>query len=160
MNRLVFPESRDEFRYARRRLALLVDDGLLLRLKPLSLPRRGAASHVFTLTKAGQQLLGLTNSYFRPQEEQQKARNLPFIYHTLATVDVLIATELLCRTSPVSMPRLFIERELKIRPVRVDLPGPEGKQPRSVAVIPDACFELSVGTTKPIGIAVELDRGQ
>jgi hypothetical protein len=161
VNRLVFPKSRDEFRYARRRLALLVDDGLLLRLKPLSLPRRGAAPHVFTVTKAGQQLLGVKQSYFRPREEQQKARNLPFIYHTLATIDVLIAAELLCRTAPVavSMPRLLTERELKANPLRVDLTSGDGKQTRSVAVIPDAWFELSVSSKKPIAIAVELDRG-
>jgi hypothetical protein len=140
-------------------LALLVGDGLLLRLTPLSLPRRGAASHVFTLTQAGRQLLGLQRSYFRPQEEQQKARNLPFIYHTLATIDVLIAAELLCRSARVSMPRLLTERELKVSPARVDLVSPEGKEPRSVAVIPDAWFELSVDTTKPVGIALELDRG-
>src|SRR5512135_926413 len=157
VSRLVFPASRDEFRYARRRLARLVDDGLLLRLKPLSLPRRGAASHVFTVTKAGQQLLGIEQSYFRPQEEQQKARNLPFIYHTLATVDVLIAAELLCRTAPVavSMPRLLTERELKARPSRVTLVNTDGQSTRSVAVIPDAWFELAVGSKKPIAIAIE-----
>src|SRR5512147_3340894 len=59
VNRLVFPGCRDEFRYARRRLARLVNAGLLLRLKPLALPHSGAVPHVFTLTKAGRQLLGL-----------------------------------------------------------------------------------------------------
>src|SRR5512144_1138734 len=159
VNRLVFPRCNDELRYARRRLARLVEAGLLLRLKPLALPHRGAAPHVFTLTKTGRQLLGLPAVYLRPGEEQQKARNLPFIAHTLATIDVLINAELLCRTSPVAMPRLMIERELKARPVRVDLTSPDGKQTRSVAVIPDAWFELSVGQKKPVAIAVELDRG-
>src|SRR5512135_600693 len=161
VSRLVFPASRDEFRYARRRLAQLAYDPLQLPLTPPSVPRRGAASHVFTVTKAGQQLLGLRDRYFRPQEEQQKARNLPFIYHTLATVDVLIAAELLCRTAPVavSMPRLLTERELKVNPVRVDLTSSDGKETRSVAVIPDAWFELSVSSKKPIAIAIELDRG-
>src|SRR5512144_1620363 len=159
VNRLVFPRCNDELRYARRRLARLVDAGLLLRLKPLALPHRGAAPHVFTLTKTGRQLLGLPAVYLRPSEEQQKARNLPFIEHTLATIDVLIAAELLCRTSPVSMPRLLIERELKARPSRVPVGSADGQSDRSVAVIPDAWFELAVGTKKPVAIAVELDRG-
>src|SRR5512143_2697537 len=93
VSRLVFPGCHDEDRYARRRLARLVDVGLLLRLKPLALPHRGAAPHVFTLTKTGRQLLGLPTGYLRPGEEQSKARNLPFMEHTLATIDVLIAAE-------------------------------------------------------------------
>ena len=52
VSRLVFPGCRDEDRYARRRLARLVDAGLLLRLKPLAVPRRGSAPHVVTLTTA------------------------------------------------------------------------------------------------------------
>src|SRR5512142_366330 len=110
VSRLVFPGCHDEDRYARRRLARLVDAGLLLRLTPLPVSRRGSMPHVFTLAKAGRQLLG-ESTYFRPQEEREKTRNLFFIVHTLATIDVLIAAELLCRTSPVSMPRLLMERE-------------------------------------------------
>src|SRR5512144_237383 len=135
VNRLVFPGCHDELRYARRRLARLVDAGLLLRLKPLALPHRGAAPHVLTLTKAGRRLLGLPAVYLRPSEEQQKTRNLPFIYHTLATIDVVIAAELLCRSAPVSMPRLLMERELKARPSRVPLGSADGQAERSVAVI-------------------------
>lgn len=158
-SRLALPACHDESRYARRRLARLVEAGLLLRLQTLSLPRRGSVPYVFTLSSVSRQLLGVQDRYFRPKEEEQKARNLPFIGHTLATIDVLIAAELLCGSAPVSMPRLLVERELRARPVRVDLPGPDGNPTRSVAVIPDAWFELAVGTTKPIGIAVELDRG-
>src|SRR5512144_519093 len=158
VSRLVFPACHDEDRYARRRLARLVDAGLLLRLTPLPVSRRGSMPHVFTLAKAGRQLLG-QSAYFRPQEEREKARNLFFIVHTLATIDVLIAAELLCRTSPVSMPRLLIERELKVNPARVDLVSSDGASTRSVAVIPDAWFELAVGAKKPIAIALELDRG-
>src|SRR5512135_2837586 len=121
VSRLVFPGCHDEDRYARRRLARLVDAGLLLRLKPLALPHRGAAPHVFTLAHAGRQLLGLPTGSLRPGEEQSKARNLLFIEHTLATVDVVIAAELLCRSSPVAMPRLRMERELKVNPARVEL---------------------------------------
>ncbi len=157
VSRLVFPGCHDEDRYARRRLARLVAAGLLLRLKPLALPHRGAAPHVFTLTKAGRRLLGLPTGYLRPSEEQSKARNLLFIAHTLATIDALIAAELLCRSSPVAMPRLLTERELKGNPARVETSADGTK--RSVAVIPDAWFELAVGTRKPVAIAVELDRG-
>src|SRR5512142_1896842 len=157
VSRLVFPGCHDEDRYARRRLARLVDAGLLLRLTPLPVSRRGSMPHVFTLAKAGRQLLG-ESTYFRPQEEREKAHNLLFIVHTLATIDVLIAAELLCRTSPVSMPRLLMERELKANPARVELAGTDGRA-RSVAVIPDAWFELAVGTKKPVAIAIELDRG-
>jgi hypothetical protein len=158
VSRLVFPGCHDEDRYARRRLARLVDAGLLLRLKPLALPHRGAAPHVFTLAHAGRRLLGLPTGSLRPGEEQSKARNLLFIAHTLATIDVVIAAELLCRTSPVAMPRLLTERELKAHPTRVELAGTDGRA-RSVAVIPDAWFELAVGTKKPVAIAIELDRG-
>ena len=158
-NRLVFPGCHDGFRYARRRLARLVEAGFLLRLKPLSVPHRGAAAHVFTLATAGRRLLGLQHRSFRPNEEQEKAGNLPFLEHTLATIDVLIAAELLCRTAPVSMPRLLVERELRAHPVRVQLVSRDGTQHRSVAVIPDAWFELAVGDQRPVAIAVELDRG-
>lgn len=159
VNRLVFPGCHDEDRYARRRLARLVDAGLLLRLKPLALAHRGAAPHVFTLAHVGRRLLALPTGYLRPGEEQSKARNLPFIEHTLATIDVLIAAELLCCTSPVAMPRLLTERELKVNPARVELASADGQSTRSVAVIPDAWFELAVGTKKPVAIAIELDRG-
>jgi hypothetical protein len=107
----------------------------------------------------GRQLVNTQDTYFRPQEEQEKVRNLPFIEHTLATIDVLIAAELLCRTSPVAMPRMLLERELRVSPARVDLPDANGKHTRSVAVIPDAWFELAVGAKKPVAIAIEMDRG-
>src|SRR5512135_2019586 len=57
------------------------------------------------------------------------------------------------------MPRLLTERELKGNPARVDLVSGDGTSTRSVAVIPDAWFELAVGAKKPIAIAIELDRG-
>ena len=78
--------------------------------------------------------------------------------HTLATIDVLIAAEVLCRTHSVTMPRLLTERELRARPTRVSLAATNGTPARSVAVVPDAWFELAVGTRRPVAIAVELDR--
>src|SRR5512135_887016 len=82
-----------------------------------------------------------------------------FMDHTLATIDVLIAAERLCRTQPVTLSRLLIERQLRAHPTRVTLPAVENKPARSVAVIPDAWFELAVAGHQPIAIAVELDRG-
>ncbi len=79
--------------------------------------------------------------------------------HTLATIDVLIAAEVLCRTAPVAMPRLLVERQLRTHPLRVALPAGEGTPARLVAVIPDAWFELAVADHQPEPIAMELDRG-
>lgn len=152
VSRLHYPDSPDENRDARRELGRLAEAGLLLRLTRLpGLP------HVFTLGRAGCTLLATTESYFRPSEEEAKARNTPFITHTLATIDVLIAVELLCRTHSVTMRRLLTERELKQATTRVTLPSPPGMPARSVAVIPDAWFELAVDTRKPRAIAVKLD---
>lgn len=158
VSRLLYPGARDENRYARRRLARLARAEFLLRLTRLPTPRQGSAPHVFTLGRAGRVLLAASDSYFRPAEERVKARNHLFMYHTLAAIDVLIAAELLCRSQPVTMPRLLVEQELRHGPTRVNLPGVGGKPARSVAVIPDAWFELAVGVRKPVAIALELDR--
>ncbi len=112
---------------------------------------------MYTLGRAGRALLG-RQDYFRPAAEQHKVRNTWFMTHTLATIDVLVAAEQLCRSHPVAMPRLFTERQLRINPLRVSLPAGGDGQTRSVAVIPDAWFELSINGRKPVGIAVELDQ--
>src|SRR5512144_507852 len=147
-SRLLYPRLRDE-RYAQRRLKRLVEAGYVLRLRSLPAPRFGAAPHVFTLARRGRQYLEalgiVTPAYYRPCEEEEKARNHPFLVHTLATIDVLIAADLLCQAFPVACPVLRCERELRHRPVRVDvppLPGASGN--RRVAVIPDAWFQLWV----------------
>jgi hypothetical protein len=159
LGRLLYPDCHDDHRYARRRLARLADAGLLLRLSGLPGPRYGSMPRVYTLDRAGRQLLGATDTYFRPAEEHQKAGNQLFMAHTLATVDVLIAAELLCQTTPVTMPKLLTERQLRAHPIRVMLPAGADKPARSVAVIPDAWFELAVAGRQPDPIAVELDRG-
>src|SRR5512135_774161 len=159
VSRLLYPGCHDGNRYARRRLARLVEARLLLRLTSLPAPRHGSAPHVFTLARAGRELLAATDTYFRPSEEFAKARNHLFMDHTLATIDVLIAAELLCRTHPVTIPRLLTERELRHVPTRVTLPAVPGRAVRSVAVIPDAWFELEVAGRQPVAIALELDRG-
>ncbi len=158
VSRLLYPGSRDQDRTARRRLAGLAKHAFLMRLTGLPTPRTGSAPHVFTLGAAGRALLKPANRYYRPGEERAKAANALFMDHTLAVVDVLIAAELLCRTGLVSMPRVLTERQLRVNPVRVSLPAGEDRQERSVAVIPDAWFELSVNGRKPIAISLELDR--
>lgn len=165
-SRLLYPRLRDEHRYAQRRLKRLVEAGYALRLRSLPTPRFGAAPHVFTLARAGRQYLEAagvrTSAYYRPCEEAEKARNHPFILHTLATIDVLIAADRLCQTGPVACPALVCERELRRDPVRVDVFPPAGSpgERRRVAVVPDAWLQLWVrGDHGPCSISVELDRG-
>ncbi|MFD9978177.1 replication-relaxation family protein [Streptomyces sp. NPDC059017] len=162
LGRLLYPHARDENRYVQRRLRRLAENDYLLRLRELPTPRIGSAPHIFTLADQGRQHLSsrgvaLTSSYYRPSEERQKARDNPFIEHTLAAVDVLVAAECLCRDTAVSMPRLLVERQLKRMNVRVQPAGQPDARP--AAVIPDAWFELVVTEDEPVYVALELDRG-
>lgn len=147
-SRLLYPRLRDEHRYAQRRLKRLVEAGYALRLRALPTPRFGAAPHVFTLARRGRQYLealGIpTTAYYRPSEEEEKARNNPFMLHTLATIDVLIAADRLCQEAPITCPALVCERELRCDPVRVDVAPPPGRpgERRRVAVVPDAWLQL------------------
>ncbi|MFD9604224.1 replication-relaxation family protein [Streptomyces sp. NPDC059970] len=160
VGRLLYPAARDENRYVQRRLRRLAEADYLLRLRELPTPRIGSAPHVFTLADQGRRYLTsrgipLTSPYYRPSEERQKARDNPFMEHTLAAVDVLVAAEVLCRDYLVTMPRLITERQLKRSPVRVrPLGRPDA--PR-MAVIPDAWFELMV-QDESCYIALEVDR--
>lgn len=158
---LLYPHAHDQNRYVQRRLRALVEAGYLLRLRELPTPRIGSAPHIFTLADKGRRFVAgrgevLASSYYRPSEEQAKARDNPFMEHTLAAVDVLVAAERLCRGSRVSMPRLLNERQLKRSSVRVQ-PAGRPDAPR-VAVIPDAWFELKVLDEPAVAIALELDR--
>ena len=164
-SRLLYPNLKDNNRYASRRLKNLVDTGYVLRLGNLPTPRFGSAPHVFALARAGRRYLNQlgieTPAYFRPGEEGEKAFNRPFMQHTLAAIDVLITADLLCKTDAVSCPALLTERELKQSPLRVDVPpspGAFGGEGRSVAVIPDGWFQLEVEGVVS-SIALELDRG-
>ncbi|MEU2829171.1 replication-relaxation family protein [Streptomyces lavendulae] len=162
VGRLLYPSACDENRYAQRRLRRLVEANYLLRLRELPTPRIGSAPHVFTLADQGRRYLSssgvaLTSPYYRPSEERQKAVDNPFMEHTLAAVDVLVAAEMLCRDYAVSMPCLLTERQLKRMNIRVQPAGQPS--PRLTAVIPDGWFVLTVGTHDPVCIALELDRG-
>ncbi|MFH0178871.1 replication-relaxation family protein [Streptomyces cacaoi] len=161
VGRLLYPQAHDQNRYVQRRLRSLVEAGYLLRLRELPTPRIGSAPHVFTLADRGRRFVAgrgdvLASSYYRPSEERAKARDNPFMEHTLAAVDVLVAAERLCRRFQVSMPRLLNERQLKRSGVRVQ-PAGRADAPR-VAVIPDAWFELQVSDDPSVAIALELDR--
>lgn len=165
-SRLLYPNLNDQNRHSQRRLKRLVDQGLVLRLGSLPQPRFGAAPHVFTLARKGRQYvagLGMeTPAYFRPSEEDAKAFNRPYMQHTLAAVDVLIAAELLCKQHSVTCPKLYCERELKRSPLKIDLspaPGSPVAATRKVAVIPDGWFQLADKDSPPVSIALELDRG-
>jgi len=165
-SRLLYPNLHDKNRYASRRLKRLVDAGLVLRLRDLPKPMYGSPPHVFTLARGGRQYLATVGieipSYYRPSEESQKAFNRMYMQHTLSTIDVLITAELLTKQYPVSCPRLVCERQLKHSPQRVEVAPPPGspyETPRSVAVIPDGWFQLSVKNEPAVSIALELDRG-
>ncbi|WP_405824579.1 replication-relaxation family protein [Streptomyces sp. NBC_01390] len=160
VGRLLYPDQHDDNRYVQRRLRSLVEAGYLLRLRELPTPRIGSAPHVFTLADRGRRFVAgrgevLASSYYRPSEERAKARDNPFMEHTLAAVDVLVAAESLCRRFQVSMPRLLNERQLKRSSVRVQ---PAGRPAPRVAVIPDAWFELQVSDDPSVAITLELDR--
>ncbi|MFJ8565845.1 replication-relaxation family protein [Streptomyces sp. NPDC093514] len=162
VGRLLYPSACDENRYVQRRLRRLAEADYLLRLRELPTPRIGSAPHVFTLADQGRRYLSsrgvvLTSPYYRPSEERQKAVDNPFMEHTLAAVDVLVAAEMLCRDYVVSMPSLLTERQLKRMNIRVQPAGQPS--PRLTAVIPDGWFVLTVGNHDPVCIALELDRG-
>ena len=130
------------------------------------MPKYGMAPHVFTLAKKGREYvqgMGVSvEPYFRPSREKDASENSPFVEHRLAAIDVMITAERLCWDVPeVSCPRMLSERELKRGVVRVDVPPThrsDSDGPRKVAVIPDACFQLSINDDPPYSIALELDR--
>jgi hypothetical protein len=166
VTRLFYPSLNDENRYSQRRLKRLTDARYILRLNALPTPRYGQAPHVFTLGRLGRQYLSSLGislpGYFRPSEEARAAQNHPFMTHRLAAIDVLVAADCLCRDNrSVVCSRLMTERELKQGALRVTLPpGPNttSEAPQTVTVIPDAWFQLEIGSSKPVSIALELDR--
>src|SRR3954470_22511129 len=117
-SRLLYPNLRDENRYMQRRLKKLMAAGHVLRLGCLPVPSTGSAPYVYTLAGKGRDYLknlGMTvEEYYRPSEERRAVTNRPFMLHRLATIDVLIAADRLCREDPrIECPRMLTERELK-----------------------------------------------
>jgi hypothetical protein len=163
-SRLLYPTLNDNHRYMQRRLKRLVDNDYVLRLRALPKPRKGQAPHVFTLGREGRtylQRLGLSvEPYFRPSEEKRAAENSPFMMHRLAAIDVMIAADVLCNArDSITCPQILSERELKHNAHRVQVPSLVGGEVRTVAVIPDAWFQLKYRNLSPYSIALELDRG-
>jgi Replication-relaxation len=165
-SRLLYPNLLDDNRYMQRRLKRLVDADYVLRLRALPMPQYGQAPHVFTLAHKGRQYtqemgIGMP-TYFRPAEERRATWNHPFMVHRLATIDVMIAADRLCRDQGIVCPQMLSERELKHGAAQVHIPpGPNSstKEPRTATVIPDAWFQLSLSEEGPHSIAIELDRG-
>src|SRR3954452_10909963 len=165
-SRLLYPTLFDDNRYMQRRIKRLVDNDYVLRLRALPMPQYGQAPHVFTLAHKGRvytEEIGLgLRTYFRPSEEKRATWNHPFMTHRLATIDVMIAADRLSREQGIVCPRMLPERELKHGAVHVQVPpGPNSmtKETRTVTVIPDAWFQLSLSGSEPHSIAIELDRG-
>src|SRR5689334_18910296 len=162
LSRLFYPKLRDRNRHAQRRLQKLATSKYALALNPLLKPVFGRAPLVYTLSGTGRAYLqGLgaaVDPYFRPVEEKRSALNSPFMQHRLATIDVMVAADLLCKyDESVSCPRMLSERELKHGALRVSVTTPGTGAVRDVAVIPDAWFQLAYGS-RVSSIAVELDR--
>jgi Replication-relaxation len=163
ISRLLYPRMQDRNREAHRRTKDLADAGYIERLGATPKPQYGKRPNVCTLTDKGRkyvQAMGASvQPHFRPVEEKRAYANYPFMRHTLAAIDGLIAAERLSWDYDVSCPRMMTERDLKHSVVRVDVPaGANGQNSRSVAVIPDGWFELQVGDGPAIAIALELDR--
>ena len=163
VSRLFYPTMRDRNREAQRRTKDLADAGYILRLGVLPKPQYGRSPIVCTLSDKGRKYVQAAGAsvrpYFRPQEEHRAYQNFPFMRHTLASIDVLVAAERLCLDYDVSCPRMLTERDLKQTALRVDVPASaKGQVARNVAVIPDGWFQLEVGQEPPMSIALELDR--
>src|SRR3954451_5705318 len=112
LSRLLYPKLKDENRYAQRRLKLLADNEYALQLRALPKPQYGQAPYVYTLARKGRtyvQGLGVAvEPYFRPSEEKRTTENSPFMAHRLASIDVMIAAQRLCRDVPgITCPRML-----------------------------------------------------
>src|SRR4051812_8786724 len=101
VSRLLYPTMRDRNREAQRRTKDLADAGYILRLGVLPKPQYGRRPVVCTLADKGrkyvQDLGASVRPYFRPKEEHRAYASFPFMRHTLASIDVLITAERLCR---------------------------------------------------------------
>ena len=144
-------------KYAQARIKRLADVGYVQRLFLPRPTRTGSAPLVYTLSRKGLNLLvewGIdVDRRYRPAE----VRELSYLYlaHTLALNDVLIALELLARSTPMlEVAELRHERELKLHPVTVQLV--DGSR---VGVIPDAWLDLRLAGRYQECYAIELDRG-
>lgn len=120
--------------------------------------RAGSSPLVYRLNRRGRQFLAAQEipvpPRFRPGEDLED----PFLRHTLAVNDVLIAARKLTeRHAQLSLAQVLHERVLKHAPLAVELDG------KWVSVIPDGFldFREELPGQRPYqsAIALELDRG-
>jgi Replication-relaxation len=148
VTRLLYAPS--SLTHVREQLKSLVDNSLVLALSS----RLATHPRVYTLTGKGRTyaaLLGIESTKrVRPSEEHEKARNLFFIQHTLAVIDVLLGARLLSQTAPgITLTRLFPERALK-RFIYVALPEPTKRgreKTQTICIEPDASCDFTIEET-------------
>jgi hypothetical protein len=164
LNRVLWPDNtRDENRYAQRRLKHLAEAGYLQAVRDLPRPAVGTAARVYAVARRGRDALRELGEsvpdYYRPSETDQALHNPLFMPHTLAVIDVLIAAERLTQEEPdVKFEQLLLERDLRRLQCKVEVPAVQGPlQSRRVTVVSDAVFTLVVNGT-PQHFVLELDR--
>lgn len=145
-------------KYVRERLKHMAEADLVQRIVMRRSGRAGGAAYAYRLGSKGRtylQALGLeVTARYRPSEQPLD----PFLEHTLAVNDVLIAIELLTRSHPaVELGTMLHERVLKQQPVTIKQSGG-----RAQAVIPDGWVALHISNAEGVFeecFALELDRG-
>jgi hypothetical protein len=152
LNRLLWPKNtKDKDRYAQLRISWLTPDEYLLQLEGLPRPRVGRRPEVYALGWRGRKALRAQGDavdwYYRPSETRVLGENPAFMPHTLGIIDVLIAAERLSQEVPgIQLSEVIMERELKRWRMQTIVPGLPGlTQSRTVTVVPDALFSLTVG---------------
>jgi hypothetical protein len=165
LNRLLWlRNTKDQNRYAQLRISWLTRDEYLLQLQGLPRPRVGRRSEVYALGWRGRKALRAQGDavewYYRPSETRVLGENPGFMPHTLAIIDVLIAAERLTQEVPgIQLSAVVMERELKRWRMQTIVPGISGlTQSRTVTVVPDALFSLTVeGVVQHFVLEVDRD---
>jgi hypothetical protein len=153
--------------FVKARLKVLVDHGYLeANAQPTT---RGRSPFYYTLAGAGIKYLkeaGLeVNTYYRPS---RKVEYLPFLLHTFAVNDILIAAELLTQANPeVTLADMQHELALKQDPCKVPVvrSGKESSPTtRYVTIVPDGWLDFRYDRGKEaqerrMCIWLEVDRG-
>lgn len=142
--------------YVQAKLKLLNDTGYC---QKLFLPRgaqNGSAPSVYCLGSKGRAYLqscGILMPRLRASESLK--HSLLFLSHTLECNSVVVAAEMLAKSSAqIELSRWEHERSLKCPPTYVQVGA--GKR---VAVVPDAWLDFRLHGAEQLCIAVEVDRG-
>lgn len=119
--------------------------------------RSGSTPIVYQLSRKGVRYLDRLGIPSQPVSRRRSPAT-PFLAHSLAVTDVLIAAACLAETRPdLTLGPVLTETQLARRPLTVTLP--DGRNRR---VQPDAWFVFELATTmgpRRLPIALELDRG-